>query len=496
MGTMIFQLPTDLAGPDREALERASVLGGQDNMPYPTQVLLEDHQVILHRPVNESGAVLAPWHVPGTGRVMVATGSLMERLQPYQLPLELTRGKICQVRNQLSDWLLGGLNVPEALNQAIHRATHTFSRAIGQYPEGSWSEPAGRALQDGFRAAGLLVQAYMNQVLNIRHQRQPRLETHLGARYYPGSENPKVRAPFREAFNTLCLPMPWALVEPQENEVQWDAVDNLVNWGNDQGLHLIGGPLVDFSGRGLPDWLWERDTGLVSLCGYLSDYITMAVQRYHGLIRTWQITAGSNMAGVLALADEELLWLTVRLVEAARKVDPNLELIVGVAQPLGDYLLHQERSQSPFAFADTLLRTGLRLGGLELELAMGVERRGSYCRDLLDISRLLDLYALLGLPLHLTLGYPSSQGPDPGADADLRPGAGHWRTGFTPQVQEDWARDFGRLAVCKPYVRGVYWAHWEDAVFHQFPHCGLIDEAGAVKPALDIFKQLRTEHLK
>ena len=39
---------------------------------------------------------------------------------------------------------------------------------------------------------------------------------------------------------------------------------------------------------------------------------------------------------------------------------------------------------------------------------MGVTPRGSYCRDLLETSRILDLYALLGLPLRVTLGYPSS----------------------------------------------------------------------------------------
>ena len=53
-------------------------------------------------------------------------------------------------------------------------------------------------------------------------------------------------------------------------------------------------------------------------------------------------------------------------------------------------------------------------------MVMGVTPRGSYCRDLLDASRVLDLYALLGMPLQVTLGYPSAGGADPLADPTLR----------------------------------------------------------------------------
>ncbi|MFO0969025.1 MAG: endo-1,4-beta-xylanase [Gemmataceae bacterium] len=357
---MIFQLPADLPGPARAELERASVLGGQDNMPFPTQVIFDDQHVMLHRSVPDSGAVLVPWSVPGFGRLMVGSGSLMERLQPYQLPLELARGKVNQLRNQTSDWLLGGLVLTPDLQDAIRAGARSFSQAVTRYPEPSWREPADRALHDAFDAAQRLVHTYMDQVLDIRHQRQNRLDTFLSCRLQPGAWSADHEAAFRAAFNAVVIPMPWAAVEAVENDVHWNAIDDLINWATRQQLHITAGPLIDFSGRGLPDWLWTRDTDLLSLCGYLSDYVGMVVQRYHGLVRSWQITAGSNCAGVLALGDEELLWLTVRLVEAARRVDPNLDISVGVAQPFGDYLVHQERNQSPFAFADNLLRTGLR----------------------------------------------------------------------------------------------------------------------------------------
>ena len=117
---------------------------------------------------------------------------------------------------------------------------------------------------------------------------------------------------------------------------------------------------------------------------FMSRYVEAAVRRYRTRIRRWQVTAASNWANILGLTEEELLWLTVRLAETAKQLDPGLEVSVGVVQPWGEYLVVQERQHSPFLFADTLIRSGLNLAALEIEVVMGVTPRGSYCRDLLE----------------------------------------------------------------------------------------------------------------
>src|SRR5262249_53627719 len=118
----------------------------------------------------------------------------------------------------------------------------------------------------------------------------------------------------------------------------------------------------------------------------------------------------------------------------------------------------------------------------------------SYCRDLIDTSRLLDLYALLGVPLHVTLGYPSNSGADPQASAGLAVAAGYC-VGIDAAAQARWTSDVAELAICKPFVRGVRWAHLTDAAPHVFPHCGLVDASGQVKPALTPLGELRRKHL-
>jgi hypothetical protein len=495
MGTMLFQLPPNLPEEDVAELECASVAGGQDCMPYPTQTLFEDGQLLVHRRVEESGCLQAPWNIPGAGRLMTSSATLMERLSPYYLNIELARGKINQLRCQTADWLMGGLMLSDSLAERIRQSARMFVKAVARLPAADAAQEADLALAHGYASAEQLVQAYIQQVFQVRHQRQPKLDTWLSC----GLREPPEEAlteEFTRAFNAVQLAVPWRCVEPREHEQCWDATDALVDWAARHNLHLIGGPLVDFSGRDLPDWLWEKDRDLLSLSGFLTDYAADVVRRYHTRIRTWQISAATNWAGVLAMGDEELLWLTVRLIDAVKKIDPGLEVIVGVAQPWGDYLAQQERTQSPFVFADTLLRTGVKLGGLDLEILMGVTPRGSYCRDTLDASRILDLYALLGVPLQVTLAYPSAASSDVQADPDQRLQAGHWRGGYTPEAQADWAEAFANVALCKPYVRTLRWMHFRDAVPHACPHGGLVDVAGRPKPGLATLQRLRAEHLK
>jgi hypothetical protein len=106
------------------------------------------------------------------------------------------------------------------------------------------------------------------------------------------------------------------------------------------------------------------------------------------------------------------------------------------------------------------------------------------------------LYAVLGIPLQTTLGYPSSTKATELADPDQRVGLGWWRDGFSNETQADWAASFAALALCKPHVRAVQWAHWSDAERHAFPNCGLIDADGREKPALAALMKLRGEHLR
>ncbi len=493
---MIFHLPPLLVDEMRQDLERASVTGGQDNMPYPTEAVVEGDLLTLNRTVGESGSLQVPWQMDAIGHLMTSSATLMERGTPYQLTIELARGKLNQVRNQVAEWTQGGLVVPEAVALKIRDATHALGQALMRLPDPDAHANAAKALQFAHQAAQGLVLAYSQRVFSIRHERQARLDTWLSCRLEGEEPAAPATAGFVRAFNAVSLPFSWRQVEPAQGRYSWETTDRLTNWTLSHGLKPIGGPLIDFAGRNIPDWVWEEATDLTSLGNVLGGYIETVVRRYQARIRTWQITAGSNCAGTFACRDDELIWLTLRLADAVRRVNPQLEIIVGLAQPWGDYLAEQERSKTPFVFADDLMRTGIKLAALDLELIMAISPRGSYCRDLLETSRVLDLYALLGVPLQTTLAYPSSTQAAELADPDQRVNLGDWRGGYFEETQADWASAFAALALCKPYVRTVQWCHWSDADRHAFPNCGLVDEEGREKAALSALQALRAAHLR
>jgi Glycosyl hydrolase family 10 len=495
MGTMTFLLPPGMPADAVQELHRASVAGGPDGMPYPTEVTIASDRLVVRRNVDESGYLLVPWNIEGAGRLMTASPTLIERDDPYQIQIELARGKVNQLRNQAADWLSGGLLMPEALEQDIRDATLTFARAVTAAPRPGSGARAQSALAKAFDAADELVQIYKHQVFQVRHQKQARLDTGLACRLAPVVPTVEQTDLLVKAFNTISLPFAWSDIQPTEEAYQWQAHDDVLAWAQKNELPVAGGPVVDFTPARLPDWLWLWERDLPNLVSLLCTYVETVIRRYRGRIRNWQLTTASNAADVLGLGEDELLWLTVRLAEAARQVDPGLELSVGIAQPWGEYMALQDHTHSPFIFADTLIRSGMNLAALDLELILGVSPRGSYSRDALEVSRLIDLYALLGVPLQVTLGYPSAAGPDPQADPALAVDGGSWRGGFTPDSQAEWAELHVGLALCKPAVRTVTWAHFLDGAAHQFPGCGLVDAAGKQKPAVKCLQNLREQHL-
>ena len=130
MGSMSFLLPNNAPPSALADLPFACIAGGYDNMPAPTRVQLANGQLKLFRDVDESGALVVPWEVPGAGRLMGTTATLIERPDPYRFSVELARGKINQLRSQAADWRMVGLQIPDAVDAQVRDA----SRAV--WPRG------------------------------------------------------------------------------------------------------------------------------------------------------------------------------------------------------------------------------------------------------------------------------------------------------------------------------------------------------------------------
>jgi GH35 family endo-1,4-beta-xylanase len=476
-----------------QAADRA-YLSGLDQIPWPCRTRLKDNELAIERGVSESGKLHIPFPVTGRGEMMISTGTLMQRDRPYQLEIELARGKLNQVRNQVAEWQSMGLVVTPQIEAAVQRVIEQFSAAVtSQEVPALAAQRAREAIAATVEVGELIADCYVEQALALRHRQMSKLPTLMGLRLDPRVLPATAIAQLLTAFNSVTVPLTWRNVEAGEGDYQWQVFDKQIEWFQSHGVQVCAGPLLRFDNGGLPDWLslWEGDfEGLLQFAG---DYVNAVVSRYRGKVGMWQCAARVNVGDMMGLQEEQKMQLAVRVLEVTRKADPETPAIICFDQPWGEYLRRLEFALSPLHFADALVRAGLQLGGIGLEINLGYYPAGSPPRDRLDFSRMLDLWSYLGLPLHLMLTMPSSDQPDPKARNPSAPqgGLGLW----TPEGQAAWIKRFMPLFFAKSYVQTITWNQLCDSDPHEFSHGGLFDLSNAAKPAFAAIAQLRKRHL-
>ena len=164
-----------------EALTRA-YMAGMDEVPWPTRVVATDEGLIVDRPESESGCFYIPWKVDGFCEMTLCTASLMERTRPYLLEVELARGTLNRIRNQLAAWEQAGLVIPEPIRKRLSDVTEVFSRAVTSQPDPKHAANlASEVLSEGLSLTVALGAAYAQQALATRHASGSKLVTMLGA---------------------------------------------------------------------------------------------------------------------------------------------------------------------------------------------------------------------------------------------------------------------------------------------------------------------------
>lgn len=481
--------------PDRitEELLEQTYLCGPDGVPWPVEVSVQENELWLERSGSDSGCLHMPWVVQGYGQLMLSTPTLRERPEPYYLPLELARGKLSQVQNQLADWQGAGLEVPPAVLEPLREGIRWFGQAACSERESDASAAAAeRALSLALHSAEALVAAYTEQALAIRRRQGNRIATVLGADLGQAPWDEYAATQFRLTFSAAKVPMVWREVETGEGQYAWESTDQQVRWCRSAGLALCAGPLVNFDRPAVPDWLQVCEGDFESILAFATEYIQAAVDRYRGQVDYWHCVGRANRGEVLSLSEEEEIRLTARAIEVARARDPKTPLLISFDQPWGEYLSRKPKDFPPRQFADTLLRAGLGLTGIGLEINVGYWPEGSPLRDPLEFSQGIDYWSLLGVPLFVMLSYPSSPEPDPLAQRKTRLPAGNW----SPAGQQSWVSRYLPVLLSKPLVHGIFWNQSRDWEPHPFAHGGLFDLRRHPKPVLRNLASIRQAHLR
>lgn len=539
MGMIRFVVPSRESLPEG-ALEQA-YLAGMEGIPWRSETVWlsqpeETPQLFaVKRTESESGNLSIAWRIPNRGHLVMTTSSLRERSEPYRLGVELARGAVYRLRQQLAEWEAEGLVAPAGLKAAVRQIETQFRACvIGCGDLTTSAEHADRVIERSLQLGEQLAAAYAEQVLVARHQQEPRLNTLFGLTLDQATSEPSRDQDVVRMANAIALGLSWRSLEPQAGRFDWDAFDQALQWCRQNHLRVLSGPLLSNSGQHLPEWLtlWADDCDAVQ--SYLIQFIRALVNRYRGRVNVWNCAARLNVPGVLPLSDEERLRLLVTTIEEVRKLDPETPVIASFDQPWAEFLAEDPLACSPLHLADSLVRADLGLAGIGLELNLGYWPKGTLPRDLLEIGSQIERWSVLGLPLVLYLTVPSgsppamlvdrsstsleSTGSWPGiasvstnefgsnpstpivndaaatgvAVKKLWPG---FAAGSSPAAQAEFLDKLVPLLIAKPMVQGLIWNQTYDSGTAEHPTGGLFDQLGQPKPALSQLASIREAHL-
>jgi hypothetical protein len=281
-------------------------------------------------------------------------------------------------------------------------------------------------------------------------------------------------------------------VETSEGSYCWDICDKQIEWCRANRLKVCAGPLLQMDSRSLPDWIYLCEDDFDTLLSFVEEFIQTAVHRYRGKVDLWVCCGRTNTADLLGLSEEEKVRLAARSLELTHGLDAETPVIVSFDQPWAEYLSARNLDFPPLHFADALVRADLGLAGVMLEVNFGYSSGGTLPRDLLEFSRQLDYWSLLGVPMYLSLCVPGSDRADPLAQlSDRLP-----PPGSSPQTQQAWIAKYLPMLLAKPYVQGVLWSQLRDSLPHDYPNGGLFDLRRHPKPSLRTLASIRQAHLK
>ncbi|MEM6253768.1 MAG: endo-1,4-beta-xylanase [Cyanobacteria bacterium P01_D01_bin.156] len=237
-----------------------------------------------------------------------------------------------------------------------------------------------------------------------------------------------------------------------------------------------GHPLVWFHDVSIPDWV--RDQSYDRVKAALRRRILEIVRHYGERIPYYDVineAHGVPWANGLNYSREQFLELTRMACEVTREENPNIQRVVNSCCLWAKQVaLFGSGFQSPFDYIKTCLKAKIPFEVIGLQLYYSHQ-------DMFEIDRMLDRFASLGKPIHITeMSTSSATGIDD--NSQLGEARGLWHAPWTETIQADWAEQIYTLAYSKPEIEAVTW--WDLSDQNTFwPFGGLLNQENRPKRA-------------
>jgi hypothetical protein len=382
-------------------------------VPWESRTHFDDDRLRIERDDHESARLVIPWNVDSQGDLTLSSGTLIERDEPYHLALEIARGTLFRIRNQVAYWQAHGLVVPDSLASRLNRATDCFiDAAIRSGRPQDMREPANRAISESIACLPELIDSFVKLC-------SAKDDGANGTWYGSVVDTGQNELDQRGRASTAVVPFRWKHVEANQNEFDWSAIEKTVQRCRRKDLRIFGGNLFDLGAESLPDWLylWQDDDD--ALESFVARYTMAVVGQFRQKVNVWQCHISCNTDPGMMLTEEQRLRLAVRAIEAVRHADSQGSLVVVMDQPWCESMVRQTSDLTPIQLADMLCRSELDVTGFGLQFRFGTTLSDTLCRDALEFGRLIDIWSLLGKPLFVHLESKMST-PSPLFDETMR----------------------------------------------------------------------------
>jgi hypothetical protein len=268
-------------------------------------------------------------------------------------------------------------------------------------------------------------------------------------------------------YATLCFH--WSRFEPRPREKEWSKLDQVADWAMDQGIDLKGHPLLYMNSLGLPEWVRTIDfKDPNTFKPLVREFASDIVEHWQDSIFLYDvINEAHDWANVFGYSQEQLIDLTRFMCDITWNANRQAIRLVNSVFEWGQYVAFDatcgslgrgETSSRPLMSVYDYLQRCIA-EGIEFE-AIGLQVSNP-TQDMFEIGLMLERYARLGKPIHITeLGIPSQPIPACIPRGYEVPGyhrfRGYdWHGPWTEELQADYLERFYTLCYSKQFVTAV-----------------------------------------
>lgn len=421
-----------------------------EGIPWYSQAIWDGKHLTLERATKESGTLVCPWQVAPERWATLVSASLMEREEPYCLPVELCRGALHRLRERSITWQNAGYQVSDRCRRLEDNALRAFVKAaMHQGSAQVCDEAVSLALQYTFEAMDQLFEDAAPAIGAMRRGMAPRVPPFLGG--WSGC----TALEKRNAINLTRMPIAWGDVADTPQTFNWAPIDAAVESATRANRRILLGPLIRWTDDELPAWLGAEVKTFEDLSSQLAQYVHAVARRYHDRVMVLEVADRISRPTPLGLEPMQQLQLLADAVRAAGNAAKSLPRMVTIGLPFGETMATRQTELSPLHFADYLLRAESGLSAIGLEIDCAVNSLGYPARDPLDVAKLLERWALLGQPLLSMLHVVDF--PDVNIDTDRASSSEEAPRRVDARDVVEYAKQMTAVSFANTSVQGVLW---------------------------------------